>query len=107
MSCLSVIVERVGGLTATASRVGGDIAVSMQRISGGLSAKVERRFGDLSAVVSREKGDLSAIISLICDTGIGRFLIVTPSHLWLTPYNYNTDYAEVESNVAWITSTTQ
>lgn len=107
MSCLSVIVERVGGLTATVSRVGGDLAVSVQRISGGLSAKVERRGGDLSVAVTRKYGDLSAVVSLVCDTGVGKFLIVTPSHLWLTPYNYNTDYAEVESNVAWITSTTQ
>lgn len=107
MSCLSVIVERVGGMAASLSRVGGDLAVSTQRISGGLSAKIERKCGDLAVAVTRKKGDLVAVVSLVCDTGIGRFLIVTPSHLWLTPYNYNTDYAEVQSNVAWITSTTQ
>ena len=43
---------------------------------------------------------ISIGISLVCDTGIRRYLRVTPTFLWVTTEEMNED-VEVKSNTDW------
>ena len=87
MGCLTVEIERLGGLTSTATRCDGVRALVAARVA-------------LTAVASRS-GGLTASVSRCCEVGQADYLMVTPGVVWLTDANGHTATLDVYSNTNW------
>lgn len=74
MSCLSVIIERIGAMAASFRRIGGS-KTSVRRVGG--SRATIRRVGAASASVQRV-GSLSVRFGLVCGTNLDQ----RPGILW-------------------------
>lgn len=98
MGCLTVQIERLGGLTCTAARCDG---VHAQVAAGVTLTAVAARVGQLTAAVARS-GQLTASVSRCCEVGQADYLMVTPGVVWLTDANGHTATIEVYSNTNWI-----
>lgn len=97
MGCLTVEIERLGGLTSTATRRDGVRALVAARDA--LTA-VASRSGGLTAVASRS-GGLTVSVSRCCEVGQADYLMVTPGVVWLTDANGHTATLDVYSNTNW------
>ena len=97
MGCLTVQIERLGGLTSTAARCDGVHALVA---AGAVLTAVAAREGQLTAVAARE-GPLTASVSRCCEVGQADYLMVTPGVVWLTDANGHTATIEVYSNTDW------
>ena len=67
MSCLSVIIRRIGEMAASLTRVGG-LTASVRRI-GEMTARTER-IGEMTATITRI-GEMTCRIGLVCGTNLG------------------------------------
>lgn len=98
MGCLSVNMTRIGGMEATAKRIGGDIAVKMTRVSD-FAASITR-VGGMKVSFARIGGNAAIRLVQVCKTDIRKpYLRINPEMIWVFP-----DWAvdnEVFSNTKW------
>ena len=93
MSCLSVTLTRVGGIKASASRVGGDIDVKMHLVND-LSVSLA------SVSLTRIGGKAMIRLVQICRTDIRKpYLTISPEIIWVYP-EFAVDN-DVYSNLKW------
>ena len=98
MGCLSVKLTRIGGIEATARRIGGALAVRMTRVSDFAASLT--RVGGMKVSFSRIGGNATVRLVQVCKTDIRKpYLEIRPEMIWVFP-----DYAvdnEVLSNTKW------
>ena len=85
---------RIGCLTASAWKVGGELSVSAKRVD----FAGEKDGLELSAW--RVGGDLNVMASLTCSVGRDAYLRISTDTLWLTP-DMIAEQFDIYSNVVW------
>lgn len=89
MSCIDVSIRRIGE----------DVNVSVCKI-GGIEVSCFNAHQPIQVLVRSLYNGLNVTCGLVCSTGQGAYLRVSPDYVWLTPDMLTGEF-DIYSNVVW------